>query len=103
MTAALTIHVGEYTCKQCGGFEALLDERGPECGLCDDCSELWKLCDGCNTYRPSEDGDFERVGETLLDSTWLCRECADAEHAEAEREDERACGPVALSESEEWV
>lgn len=32
----------------------------------------------------------------------VCPACVDAEHAEREREDERACGPVAISEQEEW-
>jgi hypothetical protein len=32
----------------------------------------------------------------------VCPACVDAEHAENERAEELACGPVALSESEGW-
>lgn len=50
----------------------------------------------------------ERCGYALQDceqaddGVWLCRECADREHAEQERAEELAYGPGALNEQEGW-
>lgn len=55
-------------------------------GLCPGCVEETRVCEGCNTRH------LKVAGESAADGAWLCTECADAEHAEAERTAGEAMG-----------
>lgn len=56
----------------------------------------WRECEGrCSTRVPATEC------AQAEDGAWLCRECADAEHAEREAL-EGDGRPVAINEAEEW-